>query len=90
MVGPVNDNGYNYAHNLGRLYLQANLKNVETTLAENIPENSEVERVMEKMIAKGNRLIFSTSYGYVEPAERLAKRHPNVVIIQTWRPSWMF
>lgn len=42
---------------------------------------------MEKMIAQGNRLIFSTSYGYLEPAERVAKRHPDVIIMQTWRPS---
>jgi basic membrane protein A len=87
MVGPVNDFGYNYSHNLGRLYLQSHLPNVQTTFAENIPENAEVERVMEKMIAAGNRLIFSTSFGYLEPAERVAKRHPEVVIMQTWRPG---
>lgn len=87
MVGPVNDFGYNYSHNLGRLYLQSHLPNVQTTFAEKIPENAEVERVMEKMIAAGNRLLFSTSFGYLEPAERVAKRHPEVVIMQTWRPG---
>lgn len=87
MVGPVDDYGYNYAHNLGRLYLQSHLPNVQTTVAEKVPENAEVERVMEKMIAQGNRLIFSTSYGYLEPATRVAKRHPEVIIMQTWRPS---
>jgi basic membrane protein A len=87
MVGPVDDYGYNYAHNLGRLYLQSHLPNVQTTVAEKVPESAEVERVMEKMIAQGNRLIFSTSYGYLEPAERVAKRHPDVTIMQTWRPA---
>ena len=87
LVGPVSDYGYNYAHNLGRLYLQSHLPNVETTVAEKVPESAEAERVMEKMIAQGNRLIFSTSYGYLEPAERVAKRHPEVIIMQTWRPS---
>ena len=86
-VGPVNDYGYNYSHNLARLYVQSHLPNVETTLVEKIPESAEVERVMEKMIAQGNRLIFSTSYGYLEPAERVAKRHPDITIMQTWRPS---
>ena len=42
---------------------------------------------MEKLIAQGNRLLFSTSYGYLEPAERVAKRHPDVIIMQGWRPS---
>ncbi len=87
MVGPATDYGYNHAHNLGRLYLQSHLPNIQTTVAENIPESAEVERVMEKMISQGNRLIFSTSYGYLEPAERVAKRHPEVTFMQTWRPS---
>jgi basic membrane protein A len=42
---------------------------------------------MEKMIAQGNRLIFATSFGYLEPVERVAKRHPEVVFMQSWRPS---
>lgn len=87
LVGPTSDYGYNHAHNLGRLYLQSHLPNVQTTLVEKVPESAEVERVMEKMIAQGNRLIFSTSYGYLEPAERVAKRHPEITIMQAWRPS---
>ena len=86
-VGPITDNGYNAAHNLGRLYLQSHLANVQTTIADKVPENSDAERVMEKMIAHGNRLIFATSFGYLEPAERVAKRHPDVIIMQAWRPS---
>jgi len=87
MVGPQSDYGYNYTHKLGRLYLQSHLPNIQTTVVENIPESAEAERVMEKLVAQGNRLIFSTSYGYLEPAERVAKRHPDVTIMQTWRPS---
>ncbi len=79
-VGPVNDWGYNYAHEQGRKYLQSALPGqVETTIVEKIPESAEVERVMEKMIANGVRLIFPTSYGYFEPTLRVAHRHPNVV-----------
>lgn len=85
-VGPVNDLGYNYAHNQGRLFLDKALAGkVKTTIAENIPESGEVERVMEKMISQGNKLIFSTSYGYYEPALRVAKRHPDVVFEQCGR-----
>lgn len=87
MVGPESDYGYNYSHNQGRLYMQSHVPNVQTTVVASIPENAEAERVMEKLIAQGNHLIFSTSYGYLESAERVAKRHPNVTIMQTWRPS---
>jgi basic membrane protein A len=87
-VGPVTDWGWNYAHNEGRLYLEKNLpQQVQTTVVEKIPESAEVERVMEKLIAQGNRLIFSTSYGYLEPALRVAKRHSDVVIMQAARPA---
>lgn len=85
-VGPINDWGYNYAHNQGRLFLdKAQAGKVQTTIAENVPESAEVERVMEKMIAQGTRLIFSTSYGYYEPALRVAKRHKDVVFEQCGR-----
>lgn len=80
-VGPVNDWGYNYAHDQGRKFLDSALSGkVQTVMVEKIPENAEVERVMEKMIASGVRLIFPTSYGYYEPALRVAQRHPDVII----------
>jgi len=87
MSGPITDYGYNYAQNVGRIFLQSHMKNVETTMIENVPENEVAERVMEKLIAQGNRLLFSTSYGYLEPAERVAKRHPDVFIVQGFRES---
>jgi len=87
MSGPVSDYGYNYAHNVGRLYLQSHLTNVETSMVENVPESAEVERVMEKLIAQGNRLLFCTSYGYLEPAEKVARRHPDVTIMQGFRST---
>lgn len=79
-VGPATDWGYNYAHDQGRKFMEtAEPKQIETSIVEKIPENAEVERVMEKMIANGTRLIFSTSYGYFEPTLRVAKRHPDVI-----------
>jgi basic membrane protein A len=56
-------------------------KDVQTTIVENIPESAEVERVMEKMIASGTKLIFPTSYGYLDPALRVATRHPDVIFM---------
>jgi len=88
MVGPVTDMNWSQAHEQGRKFLESTLKNkVQTTVAENVPENAEVERVLEKMIAQGNKLIFTTSFGFFEPALRVAARHPEVIIMQCQRPT---
>lgn len=87
-VGPVSDFGWNWAHDQGRIYLESKLRGqIETTLAERVPESAEVERVMEKMIAQGAKLIYATSYGYLEPALRVAARHPDVTIMHCGRPN---
>jgi basic membrane protein A len=86
-VGPVSDCGYNYSHNLGRLYLDSHLAGAKTTLAENVPESADAGRVMERMVAQGNTLIFCTAFGYLEPAEQVAKKHPEVTIMQAWRAT---
>ena len=86
MVGPISDCGWNEAHNQGRIFLQTTLgKQVETSEAENVPESAEAERVMEKMVSRGNKLIFATSYGYMEPVMRVAARHPDVIFMQVNR-----
>lgn len=83
LVGPIGDNGFNSAHNKGRLYLESVMHGkVQTNIAERVPENAEVERVLEKMIAQGDRLIFTPSYGFLEPMSRVAKRHPDVIFMQ--------
>ncbi len=85
-VGPVTDWGYNYAHDQGRKFMEKSMPGqIETTIVEKIPENSDVERVMEKMIANGTKLIFATSYGYLEPTMRVAARHPDVIFESTGR-----
>jgi basic membrane lipoprotein Med (substrate-binding protein (PBP1-ABC) superfamily) len=80
-AGPKDDCGYNYAHDRGRKAVEAALKDVEVLTAENIPEAAEVERVMEQMIQKGAKLLFTTSYGYLDPALNVGKRHPGVVLL---------
>jgi basic membrane protein A len=82
-VGPVNDNGFNYADNQGRLFLEKAMPGqVQTVIAERIPESAEAERVLEKMIAQGTKLIFTVSYGYLEPALKVATRHPDATFMQ--------
>ncbi len=88
LIGSSNDGGWNQAHNQGRLFLQSTLKDkVITEFAENVPDSAECQRVIEKMIARGNRLIFTTSYGFLEHAEKEAARHPEVIFVHLARPS---
>ncbi len=85
-VGPKSDWGWNYAQDQARLAVEAALKGkVQTNMAENVPENAEAERVMERMIAQGDKLIIAPSYGYLEPVERVAARHPEVKFMQLSR-----
>jgi basic membrane protein A len=83
MAGPINDFSWDEGHHKGCLFLESTLgKQVETTECENVPESAEAERVLEKMISQGNKLIFATSYGFMEPVLRVAARHPDVVFMQ--------
>jgi basic membrane protein A len=76
-VGPKNDFGYNQAAGAGAAAV-AKLPGVKILEAENVPETSEAARVMEKMIRDGATIIFPTSYGHLEPALTVARRHPEV------------
>jgi basic membrane protein A and related proteins len=76
-VGPKMDYGYNYSMDQGRLFVEKTL-GVKTISQENVPENAQVVRVMEKMIQAGCELIFPTSYGYLDHAIELGKKYPNV------------
>lgn len=77
-VGPKSDYGYNYAQDQGRLYLEEHLEDVETVYFENIPENADVQRVMERMIRSGVEIVFPTSYGYLDHALKVAEKYPDV------------
>jgi basic membrane protein A len=79
-VGPVGDAGWTYAHEQGRQALEKSLgAKVKTTYVENVPEGADAERVIRKLAADGNKLIFTTSFGFMNPTEKVAKAFPNVV-----------
>lgn len=80
-VGPKNDYGYNQAAYEGSLALQKAMPDVKLLQAERVPETAEAERVMEKMIKDGATIIFPTSYGHLEPALNVAKKHPDVTFL---------
>lgn len=81
----TSDMGWTSAHDQGRKYLESKLPGIKTTFAENIPETSEAQRVLEKMVAKGAKLIFTTSFGFLEPVLKTAERHPDVTFMQVNR-----
>jgi len=78
-VGPVGDGGWTYAHDLGRKAVEKNLgSKVQTTIVENVPEGADAERVVRDLAAKGNKLIFTTSFGYMDATLKVAKTFPSV------------
>ena len=82
LVGPTSDWGFNYQHNQGRLALEGRLRDkVHTVVAENIPENAEAERIMQRMIDEGAELIYATSYGYLDLALKVAAKNPDVTFM---------
>jgi basic membrane protein A len=80
-VGPVGDAGWTWAHDQGRLQLEAEVPNVETRFLESIPEGSESQRVFEELAEEGFDLIFGTSFGYMDPMLAAAEEYPDTVFM---------
>lgn len=81
-VGPVGDHGYTYMHNAGAMAAQEAHPAMKTYTAESVPEGAEVGRVMQQYIRKGANVIFSTSYGYMDPLLEVAKQNPDLYFMQ--------
>jgi basic membrane protein A and related proteins len=78
-VGPVGDAGWTFAHDLGRKAVEAKFGDkVKTTFVEKVPEGADAERVIRDLAAQGNKIIFATSFGYMEPMLKVAKDFPDV------------
>lgn len=78
-VGTKDDYGYNQAAYIGSQAVEKAFPDLKVLRAENVPETAEAERVMEQMIKDGAKVIFPTSYGHLEPALNVAKRHPTPI-----------
>lgn len=77
-VGPPGDGGWTYAHDLGRKEVEKKLgAKVQTSFVENVPEGADAERVIRDLAAKGNKIIFTTSFGYMEQTLKVAKTFPK-------------
>ena len=78
-VGPISDHGYSFQHDQGRLAVEKALGDkVTTTFVENVPEGADAERVIEQLAATGHKLIFTTSFGFMNPTLKVAQRYPDV------------
>ncbi|MEO6929568.1 MAG: BMP family ABC transporter substrate-binding protein [Casimicrobiaceae bacterium] len=78
-VSPVGDAGWTWQHELARRAMQQNLGGkVVTQFVENVQEGPDAERVIRELAQKGNQLIFTTSFGYMNPTLKVAQQFPNV------------
>ncbi|HEU0231447.1 MAG TPA: BMP family ABC transporter substrate-binding protein [Burkholderiaceae bacterium] len=80
-VGPTGDFGWTYQHDLGRKAIIKALgpEAVKTTYVENVGEGSDADRVIRELAAKGNKLIFTTSFGFMDPTMRAARQFPDTI-----------
>lgn len=77
-VGPVGDHGWSYQHDVGRKAIEEALGDkVETSYVESVPE-ADSERAIEQLARTGHKLIFTTSFGFMEPTLKVAKKYPDV------------
>ena len=78
-VGPIGDGGWTYEHNKGRLAVEEHFGDkVETVFQESVPEGADAERVMTQMALSGADIIFTTSFGYMDPTINVAAKFPDV------------
>ena len=78
-LGPVGDLGWTYMHEVGRQALVKELGDkIETTYLENVSEGPDSERSIEQLARTGHQLIFTTSFGYMDPTLKVAKKYPKI------------
>ena len=78
-VGPVGDGGWTFAHDNGRKALEKEFGDkIVTSFVENVPESADAERVIRDMATQGNKLIFGTTFGYMEPMLKVSADFKDV------------
>jgi simple sugar transport system substrate-binding protein len=78
-VGPVGDAGWTFAHDQGRKAVEAEFGDkVQTTFVEKVPEGADAERVIRDLASQGNKIIFATSFGFMEAMVKVASEFPDV------------
>ncbi len=81
-VSPIGDAGWSYQHDQGRKQMEKALAGkVTTKFVENVSEGSDAERVIRELAQSGCRVVFTTSFGYMNYTEKVAKQFPKVVFM---------
>ncbi|KRB27285.1 DNA-binding protein [Mesorhizobium sp. Root695] len=79
-TGPIGDFGYSYQHDQGRLEVEQALGDkVETAYLENVSEGPDADRAFERLAREGCKIIFGTSFGFMDPEVKVAKKFPKVM-----------
>jgi basic membrane protein A and related proteins len=77
--GPVADVGWTFQHDLGRKMLEQEFgARIETAFVEKVPEGPDADRVIRELAGDGCKMIFTTSFGFMEPTIRVAADFPDV------------
>ena len=80
-LGPVGDFGWTYQHDIARKAAVAHFGDkIKTTYVENVPEGPDSEKVLNDLANQGHKLIFATSFGYMNYVLNSAKRHQEGVL----------
>ncbi|MDN4586997.1 BMP family ABC transporter substrate-binding protein [Xenophilus aerolatus] len=78
-VGPVGDGGWTFAHDTARKALEKEFGDkIKTTFVESVPESADAERVFRDFVGQGNKLVFGTTFGYMEPMLKVANDNKEV------------
>ena len=78
-TGPVGDFGYSYQHDHGRKAVEKDLGDkVETKFLENVAEGPDAERAIERLAREGCKIVFTTSFGFMDATIKVAKKFPKV------------
>jgi len=78
-VGPVGDGGWSFAHDNGRKAIEKEFGDkIKTTFVESVPEAADAERVFRDLVSQGNKLVFGTTFGYMEPMLKVAGDHKDI------------
>ncbi len=81
-VSPVGDAGWTTAHDRARKLTEKELASFLTTAySESVPEGAQAEQVIERYARQGYNLIFTTSFGHMDPTLNVAKKHPNIIFM---------
>ncbi len=79
-IGQPGDLGYTYEHERGRLMLEEALGDqVETITVPDVPEGPDAEKAIRDVVEAGAKIVFTTSYGYMDPTAAVAAEYPDVI-----------